>query len=137
MGNISSWLFGTQTRQEVIQQIKRRVDKNTLDMYTIYELKNMHEHLLSKRGTRLRKQQLITNIKGYFNPQEICTTLPNQVNPRFKDLTQCPTCWEDKDLQWSALVPCGHLFCSTCVHRLDKCPLCEDRPTKRLRLYVS
>ena len=46
----------------------------------------------------------------------------------------CDVCMErNKD---HALVPCGHLYCLTCIKKVDKCPECRDVYKSVLKIFV-
>ena len=45
----------------------------------------------------------------------------------------CVVCL-DKEAS-SALIPCGHIFCSICCNRVTSCPKCRKTKTSTLKLY--
>ena len=54
--------------------------------------------------------------------------------PKSNVKKRCPVCFEDTYV--SALVPCGHLFCQSCI-KFDNCPLCRRNISSILELFES
>lgn len=54
------------------------------------------------------------------------------VNQKSEQSNECRICRDQR--KDTALFPCGHLLCSNCVLRVDKCPLCRVRIERSLKL---
>jgi hypothetical protein len=48
----------------------------------------------------------------------------------------CPICYEETTPR-TAIIPCGHVFCSTCVNKMEQCPSCRIHIVQTLPLYVT
>ena len=57
-------------------------------------------------------------------------------------LTRCPICYcvdskvaEDEDAIQLATLGCGHLCCTTCIQKIDKCPKCKKQIENHIVMY--
>ena len=54
---------------------------------------------------------------------------------------ECPICLETRE-KYYTLIPCGHVLCASCVHRIKKtrgkntCFICRRKAKKILRIYL-
>ncbi len=48
----------------------------------------------------------------------------------------CAVCLEE-NLPMNALVPCGHVFCTTCSTHVATCPTCRSKKTGTIRLFFN
>ena len=49
--------------------------------------------------------------------------------------TDCKICLAD-DVRLYAIRGCGHVFCDTCIHEMDRCALCRIPIDERIKLYL-
>ena len=47
---------------------------------------------------------------------------------------ECPICYENE--KSIALIGCGHTFCNRCKDNLSYCPVCRNRVTGYIRIYL-
>ena len=54
---------------------------------------------------------------------------------------ECPICLETRE-KYYTLIPCGHVLCASCIHRIKKthgkntCFICRRKAKKKLRIYL-
>lgn len=73
------------------------------------------------------KKKKVIRISGHWH-------IKPKSQPRSNVKKRCPICFEDTYV--SALVPCGHLFCQSCL-KFDKCPVCRQNISSTLSLFES
>ena len=49
--------------------------------------------------------------------------------------TDCKICLSD-DVRLYAIRACGHVFCDTCIHEMERCALCRIPIDERIKLYL-
>lgn len=64
-----------------------------------------------------------------------------QLERKFEDINQCVVCLDNIKTSVS-IIPCGHLFCETCVKELqerqiDICPVCRKDIESTLKIYID
>lgn len=85
--------------------------------------------LIKKENSNLKKQLLIDNEKqGLMLKQEILELKSSQekFENQLEILLKCPAC-DLKISNSAACLPCGHVFCSSCL-KSNKCPTCFKIP---------
>lgn len=54
---------------------------------------------------------------------------------------ECPICMETRE-KYYTLIPCGHVLCASCVHKIkkkkkkNKCFICRRKAKKKFRIYL-
>ena len=46
---------------------------------------------------------------------------------KLKEYSECPVCFETIKKDTAKLGNCGHMVCTTCYEKLDKCPNCRKK----------
>lgn len=80
----------------------------------------------------LRKDELISAIKENQAKYNIF----NNLEKKLKEDNNCPICFDELDKKVKAIIPCGHIYCVSCIgHVLEKyknkCPMCRYTFTKQ------
>jgi len=57
-----------------------------------------------------------------------------QTMDKFREASECVICFDRA--RDTALVPCGHLLCSTCAGSLDTCSMCRQLVTQAMKLFL-
>ena len=96
-------------------------------------------------------KQSNTNLKDHYNEvaakyseearnkypfEKVQSTLTKIKKALQRPDEQCSICFEN----WSAptaIIPCGQVFCSCCLLKVDKCPLCNGPSKENMRIYLS
>ena len=80
----------------------------------------------SFRFVSVKKKKMV-RISGHWS-------MKPKSQPKSNVKKRCPICFDDTYV--SALVPCGHLFCHSCL-KFDKCPICRQNISSTLSLFES
>ena len=114
----------------------------TIDRYEIKinmnnNIDEVHKLISDGYKTALSKKDNIINqsINNHIPPSTKCHphTKRNVPNVKNDNDESCCICMDN--FRDHALVPCGHMYCGKCVHKIKHCSICKQEIKDVLRLY--
>lgn len=126
-----SFLELTDTNDKLMAEVKIREEE-------IY--KRLHKHLESINLDISKSTDEKSKIDKLYNDLKFqCDSLDEKIKSNTDKLNLisnpiCVICTENKITL--AFNPCGHLVCcSSCVNKIDKCPICKSKINSKLKIF--
>jgi hypothetical protein len=108
--------------------------------HLIYQCDTLNQNILFLEKLENRTKcdlKILENNKDKINngikKMEKIVNLKKKEYNKSRDITECTICMVNK--VDCAIIPCGHLYCSQCLHGLDKCPYCRNEIKKTQKLF--
>jgi len=117
------------SQQIIIQNLEKKQLPKSLtdpDLLKSYSLDDLEKEgaLLSQFQVDVRQAK--EKVQDAINVKKVEAEVIEQ--------NTCSICFEHP--RTVAIIPCGHVFCKTCVHQLQPCPLCRTKRVGWLPLHL-
>jgi len=123
------------TKEEIGRGLHRLIDKSILQSIKICNeeiLKRIFETKIKKverENKKLKEENndLFTHIRD-IQRNEILKEEQDESDAR------CPICLTST--KNTLCSPCGHVFCETCIQKIDICAICRTRVDTKIKIYI-
>ena len=134
-------------KNTTVKKAKPKEDhSNTNTINSIDFSKLTNEELIEAFNQRKDMPQFKDQLrKNKLNFQKIDKSSQKSETSSKKNFLKCPVCYNDTNdpnVNMEIVLPCKHLFCSSCLdkiremEKIQKCPICKEKISIRERIYI-
>lgn len=109
------------------------IKKNCNDLFQLYQYEN--QKIMKPLESQIRNANMVLQKTERFH-----TLMKDMVNEEIldklkdKDPLTCKVCYER--IVTNICIPCGHLYCDTCINTVTACHICKQTVNSRQKVYL-
>ena len=121
--------------QSTLNKRKNNKIKELETLNTTIENLKLFQTELKTKNTDLQNENtiLLENLNNFkYNSEEVINKIKKY--GKILNTLECSICMDN--VCDNILLPCGHLFCSTCLDQFKQCPTCRIHILSKRKLYI-
>lgn len=121
--------------QSTLNKRKNNKIKELETLNTTIENLKLFQSELESKNTNLQNENtiLLENLNNFkYNSEEVINKIKKY--GKILNTLECSICMDN--ICDNILLPCGHLFCSTCLDQFKQCPTCRIHILSKRKLYI-
>lgn len=121
--------------QSTLNKRKNNKIKELETLNTTIENLKLFQTELKTKNTDLQNENtiLLENLNNFkYNSEEVINKIKKY--GEILNTLECSICMDN--VCDNILLPCGHLFCSTCLDQFKQCPTCRIHILSKRKLYI-
>jgi len=121
--------------QSTLNKRKNNKIKELETLNTTIENLKLFQSELESKNTNLQNENtiLLENLNNFkYNSEEVINKIKKY--GKILNTLECSICMDN--VCDNILLPCGHLFCSTCLDQFKQCPTCRIHILSKRKLYI-